>query len=465
MSAEQNFGYRQELNRTMGGFSSFAISFSLISVLTGIFANFNFGFLEVGGWIIWSWTLVAIGQFLLAGVMANLAIRFPIAGYGYQWTTRLVNPHFGFFIGWMLLIQFLTGFPGIAQTAAVTLSGLMNWNLTAEGIIIVTILIISAVTLIHLWGIRAASKVNDWGVYAELLGVATIILVLVWSIVDSGVIELRNIAAGIHYPSAQTPGFSAMALSLLLGAWCLTGFEAAADLAEETKSPEKTVPKAVIQSLAGAAVAGFIIIGLILLIAGDIKSAQGKPNPLIFILEQSMGKSWATASMIFVVISVIACAVASMATASRLLFSMSRDGMLPGSQWLSKVNPKTKTPQSATLTVCVLSCLSVLTFKRIEVITAVSALASFIGYAGIMFACVREGNGKQAIAAFIWSLIVIAALSIPATGIPGIETRHLPAWSALVVLIAGALIYFLFIRRKILNGTAGPPKNIQNKTE
>jgi len=85
-SAElREFGYKQQLNRTMGGFSSFAISFSLISVLTGINSNFNFGFAQVGGVIVWSWLVVGIGQFLVVLVMADLSTHFPITGYCYQW--------------------------------------------------------------------------------------------------------------------------------------------------------------------------------------------------------------------------------------------------------------------------------------------------------------------------------------------------------------------------------------------
>lgn len=454
---EQNFGYRQELNRTMSGFSSFAVSFSLISVLTGIFANFNFGFREVGAWILWSWTLVAFGQYLIAKVMAGLSVRFPIAGYGYQWTSRLVNPHFGFFIGWMLLIQFLTGFPGIAQTAAVTISGLLDMQINENGIILLTILIISLVTWIHIRGIRLAAKVNDFGVYAELIGVLILVALLAWTTFQFLPGRFMVFKEGIDYSSGTIPGFSSLALSILLGAWCLTGFEAAADLAEETNEPEKTVPKAVTQSLLSAAVAGFLIIALLIMAAGDIYSAQGNENPLMHILEASVGKSFASVLMIFVIISILACAVASMATASRLLFSMSRDGVLPFSGWLSRVNTKTKTPQSSTLTVFAFSCLAVVFFRRIEVITSVSALASFIGYAGIMFACNREKINLVSGLAFIWSVVVIAALSIPETHIPGITTLHLPAVSAAFVLILGSLVYVFFVRPRILAGKAGPP--------
>lgn len=454
---EQNFGYRQELNRTMGGFSSFAVSFSLISVLTGLFANFNFGFRQVGGWILWSWMLVACGQFLIAKVMARLSVRFPIAGYGYQWTSRLINPHFGFFIGWMLLAQFLTGFPGIAQTAAVTLAGVAGWSVSQQTIILLTIVIITSVTLVHLWGIRAAARVNDLGVYAELIGVVVIILFLFWAVTQTSAIQLNLVTIGENFKTGASPGFSAMALSLLLGAWGLTGFEAAADLAEETQSPQKIIPKAVINSLLGAAVAGVLILLLLILLTGDLKAAQQSSDPLMYILNDAIGPKWTAGIMIFVVISIFACAVASMATASRLLFSMARDRMLPFSFWLSKVNGRTKSPQSATIAVWVFSCLAVTIFQRIEVITSVCALASFIGYAGIMFACLKDDGKLLSVSAFIWSLLVVGALAFPETEVPGLQTRHLPAISAGVVFIAGLIVYLTFVRNRILSGKAGPP--------
>ena len=304
------FGYRQELNRTMSGFSSFAVSFSLISVLTGLYANFNFGLREAGGWIVWSWALVAAGQYLIARVMAALSVRFPIAGYGYQWTARLVNPHFGFFVGWMLLAQFMTGFPGIAQTAAVTIASSAGISAEPDTIIILTLFIISMVALIHLWGIRIASRINDAGVYTELAGVALLILLLTWALISTGIFEPAAIITGINQRTGTTPGWISLAPSLLLGAWCLTGFEAAADLAEETQTPEKTVPKAVVNALISAAAAGFIILILLIWAAGDINEIQQASNPLGLILENAIGPAMAAVVNIFVIISILACAVA-----------------------------------------------------------------------------------------------------------------------------------------------------------
>ena len=87
----EKFGYKQDLKRSMKRFSSFAISFSLISILTGISANFHYGYTQVQGFVIFSWLLVFCGQFLVALVMSDLAVRYPLSGYGYQWASRLVN--------------------------------------------------------------------------------------------------------------------------------------------------------------------------------------------------------------------------------------------------------------------------------------------------------------------------------------------------------------------------------------
>ena len=133
------FGYKQDLNRSMKGFSSFAISFSLISILTGIFANFHFGYSEVGPWISLSWLIVFIGQFFVALIMAELSVSFPISGYGYQWSSRLVNSKLGFATGWLLLMQFLTGLPGICKTIGIIFSDFLSQVFSFEVNDIITV--------------------------------------------------------------------------------------------------------------------------------------------------------------------------------------------------------------------------------------------------------------------------------------------------------------------------------------
>lgn len=468
----QKLGYRQQLRRTMGGFSSFAISFSLISVLTGIFANFNFGFSQVGGVIAWSWLLVGVGQFLVALVMADLSARFPISGYGYQWTARLINPHYGFFVGWFLLVQFITGFPGTSQAMAVTLNTMLGGESSGWTVSLITLAIITSVTIIHIYGIKIVSLVNNLGVYAELAGVTVLIATLtaIWLI--SGVVNTENLFRSVNAVSQNAAGFSSFALSLLLGAWCLTGFEAAADLAEETRSPRKHVPRAVISSQLSAALAGFLILVLLVLSAGNIGLAQGSDNALITLLENSIGIQATAATGMVVMFSIYACAVASMATATRLLFSMSRDKIFPFSSFLAKVSQKRQTPQIATLVIWVFSTIAILTFRRIEIITSVGAVAAYLGYSGIMLATLITQKEMKPIEGFslgrwrklvqvfslIWTLVVVAALGIPETDIPGVALKHLPALMALLVTITGIILYLFYVRTKINKGVAGPPK-------
>jgi len=468
----QEFGYTQQLDRTMRGFSSFAISFSLISVLTGIYANFNFGFAQVGGAIPWSWLLVGIGQFFVSLVMADLSTHFPISGYGYQWTSRLVNPHVGFFVGWFLLIQFITGFPGTSQAMAVTLSTLAGGEASGWSVSLITLGIISLVSLIHLLGIRIVSLVNNFGVYAELIGVALLILALAGVWVAAGAVDHVNLFRSVNAITQHRAGFSAFALSLLLGAWCLTGFEAAADLAEETESPRRHVPRAVILSQASAASAGFLILLLLVLSAGDIGAQQKSENALASILEAALGTRATAALSLIVMLSIFACAVASMATATRLLFSMSRDNMLPFSTYMARVNVKRQTPQVATLVIWACSTLIILLFRRIEIITSVGALAAYLGYSGIMLSTLITrrplkntggftlGHWRRPVQllSLAWTLIVVAALSIPETEIPGIRLRHLPLVMAAAAAAAGGILYVLHVRRKILEGRAGPPE-------
>ena len=465
------FGYREELRRSMGGFSTFAISFSLISVLTGIFANFNFGYQHAGGAVIWTWLLVAAGQFIVALVMANLSIRFPIAGYGYQWAARLVNPHFGFFVGWMLLVQFITGFPGICQTFAVTLIGLSGVTAGKEWILAGTVGIISLVALIHLLGIKFASRVNDLGVFAELIGVVFLLLLLLVFFVAGKQGRDMDVSNAIKPLLSLSLPFSSLALSMLLGAWCLTGFEAASDLSEETKAPATSVPRAVVSSLVISGISGFLIILLLVLHAGR-HPASGQGNDyLLRILENTIGQRLTSVLLLFILLSIFACAVAAMATASRLLFSLSRDRILPFSGWISRVDTQTQTPRNAILLIWGMSICVVVFFQRIEMVTNISALASYIGYAGIMLSTLignippsgmswfypARWERPLQLMAFAWTLLVAAALSVPETRIEGFETRHLPAISTGFAILAGILLYIAYVRKRIRSGKAGPP--------
>lgn len=470
MSQSNKFGYKEELSRSMNGFSSFAVSFSLISVLTGIFANFNFGYQQAGTAIIWSWMLVAVGQFLVALVMSRLSVQYPIVGYGYQWGARIINTHFGFFVGWILLIQFITGFPTICKTFTTIFIYVLDLSVSKTTESIFTLLIISFVSLIHILGIKIASKINDIGVYAEIIGVIFIITILLSAWILSANVNYSSLESSINYLSQNSLSLSSFALSLLLGTWCLTGFEAAADLAEETKSPTTTIPKAIMLSIITSSITGLIIIVFLVLHARDMEKTND--NLLIAILTKTIGVRMTSSLLIFILISIFACAVASMATASRLLFSFSRDKIFPFSNWISVVGKKSKSPNNAILLIWSFSCLSILVLKRIEIISSVSALASYLGYTGIMIAALKSKSivlndrgffykthwlkSIQWIA-LCWVVFVVIMLAYPKTNVEGFETKHLPLITTSISIFIGILLYLFYVRKRINEGIAGPP--------
>lgn len=466
----RQFGYEQVLLRQLGGFSSFALAFSLISVFTGVFANFGHGLRQVGGAVIWSWLIVLVGQTLVALVLAELATRMPLSGYGYQWTSRLVNPHLGFFVGWLLTLQFLTGFPGISATLATELGSLVGPEATQPAVrTAVTLGIIAVVVVIHLAGIRLASLINDVGAWTELVGVAAVSCLLIGLAfvrhADVGVLASTVTAAG-----GQPAGLGAWALSLLLGAWCLTGFEAAADLAEETRQPRRVVPRAILASLLSAGVAGGLLIVGVVLNAPDLDAARAAPHPLPLILSATLGERGSRIVLAVGGVAIFACALASMAGASRLLFAMGRDRMLPAAGLLAAVDPVRRSPRNAILFIWLLSSAVVLALPTLDVITQISAVAGYVGYAGIVAAALwapaGRGTGSSpleplrpwiAAAALVWTVGVVLALTVPPLPIPGIATLHLPAISSAIGLAVGLAVYLGCIRGRILAGTAGPP--------
>lgn len=464
-----SYGYVQQLRRTMGAFSSFALSFSLISIVTGIFANFSFGFRQVGPAIFWSWTLVAAGQFLIALVLADLATRIPLSGYGYQWSTRLVNPHYGFFVGWLLLMQFLAGFPGVCHALATTVCSSTLDDATATSWIPwVAIGLVSLTALLHLFGIRLASLVNDMGVVAEILAVLLLIGVLLGIHFVSGAHELTFLLSSARPIDGEPAGVSAFALSLLMGAWCLTGFEAAADLAEETRRPRYIIPRVILTSELSAAVCGCLVLAVLLLSIDDVSAAAAHDNLVVATLNDKLGNTWMPLVMLVVSVSIFACGVASMAAATRLVFSLARDNMLPFSPVLRGVHARWKTPVGAILLVWAVSTAVILGFRRLEIITSISATAGFLGYAGIVGASFRTRGCTDGfslgrfrtpirVASFVWALAVVAALTIPEADTSPGAIAHLPAKSAVGACAVGAAIYFFVIRARIARGQAGTP--------
>jgi amino acid transporter len=466
----RSFGYEPQLNRSMGLFSSLSISISCMCITAGIFTVYAYSLGTVGPAFIWTWPIVAVGQILVALVLADLAGRIPISGYAFQWTSRLMNSHYGWFVGWAGLMAFTPGFTGLNLGLAPILMNRLGVEINPTNVMVVTILLTVSQLLINLAGVRIASRINNIAAYTAELGLS-VVLTLILLIVGF----ITHPVQSVGFLTTSTPGDSgflvAFLLSGLLGIWVLTGFEGAADLAEETKGARINVPRAVVTSIVISSVIGFFMIVALTINIADLGATTSAPVPIAHVLETALGN---TGSLIFEIVAMVALyagGLANMAASSRLIFSLSRDNMLPASPALSRVSSTTHSPSGALLVAAGLAIALVVigTYIATQAMTLIVGMAS-VGYYAvyaltILAAIIAATRGRLASkssfdlgswatvirwVAFIWSLVVIGVLTIP-------EANQQTALMAGIFFVIAAAWYVLVLRGRLQGGSAGVP--------
>src|SRR5579872_6894566 len=343
------FGYKQELRRSLGVFSSFAVAFSYISPSTGIFTLFALGLATVGGVFIWSWPIVAIGQFMVALGFAELASHYPVAGSVFQWTKYLAGKTYSWFAGWIYMFAGILTVTAVCATVPLALIPAFNnmgWNISnslhnQKLFATVTLVVI---TILNIFGVKLVALVNNTGVLFEILGMVVFAFVLALFHHHQGVSVIFHTGG-----TSLTTGTFLVAMFMSL--FVIYGFDTAGTLAEETKDPRREAPKAILASIAGAFVIGGIFLYACLLaipnLGAAIKGGFGPAN----IIDANFSNGFATVFLLVVSAAIFVCCLAIQTSTIRLCFGMSRDGALPGSRWLQKVQPRLHTP--------VLSCIVV----------------------------------------------------------------------------------------------------------
>jgi amino acid transporter len=470
----KSFGYEQQLNRSMGLLSSLSISISCMCITAGIFTTFAYSLGLVGPAFVWTWLIVAIGQLLVAGVLAELAGRMPISGYAFQWTSRLVNSHYGWFVGWAGLMAFTPGFTGLNLGLAPILMQRLGIDISPTTTLVVVVAITLSQLAINLAGVRIASRINNVAAFTAELGlsvVLTLILLVVGFVthpVQSVGFLTTSSVSGNDFPVA-------ILLSGLLAIWVLTGFEGAADLAEETKLARKQVPRAVVTSLAVSIVIGFFMIVALTINIDDLAATTGAPVPITHILVSALGSTGAVIFEIVAMIALYAGGLANMAAASRLLFSLSRDNMLPASNHLATVSPRTHSPSWSLVVITALSVTLVtigtyLASQTMALIVGMAAVGYYAVYgltiAAVIYASIKghlpvetsfslgRWAGPIRWIALIWSIFVVAELVIP-------TANQQTALMAGVFFVLSGLWYFAVLRGRLNRGEAGVPATIE----
>jgi urea carboxylase system permease len=385
-----DFGYTQSLDRSIGKFASFAAGISYISILTGTFQLFYFGFGTGGAAYWWSWPLVFAGQIMVALSFAELAGRYPVAGSVYNWSKRLAKPGTAWLAGWMMLTASIVTITAVVLAYQLVLPQIWSGfqvvgdaadaaDAAANGVVLGGLLIVFT-TVINAIGVKLMSRINSAGVFIELVAAVLIIVLLAFNIVNPPSVLFDTSGFGEGTSGGY---FGAFLVAALASAYVMYGFDTASSLGEETVDPRRTAPAAILR----AVIASFVIGGLILLLL--ILSAPDLGNPDYgvkngggqLILLQVLGGPVGTVFLIAIAIAITVCALAVHTAAIRLMFAMARDNALPAGARLAKIDPVHKTPVVPSILIGVLALIIlVVNVGSPEVFTAVTSVAIIMIY-------------------------------------------------------------------------------------
>jgi amino acid transporter len=481
------FGYKQELKRILGVYSSFAIAFSYISPSTGIFTLYALGLGIGGAFFFWSWPIVALGQFIIALNFAEVSSHFPVAGSVYQWTKYLSNRTYSWFTGWVYLFAGILTITAVDVTIPIVLIPLLNTAFglnipnTAQAQVIIAALVLISTTALNIYGVRLVAFVNNTGVLFEILGMVIFALVLlIFNHHQSAGVVFDTTALGSGFGSQSGTFLAAMFMSLFV----IYGFDTASTLAEETRNPRAMAPKAVLWAVIGAFIIGTIFLySTIIAIPGNIsdyvsKTGAGTVVPPVDIITSNL-PSWAANLYLLVVFAAIyVCCLAIQTSTIRLAFGMARDRKLPLARLYNKVSPSLHTPVFTCIVVGVLAAVPYLYYSGAGLVAIAATGMIYFSYilGNIAILIARLRGWPKEVAPFklrAWGLVVnVLGLvwggsmlvnflwpraasnpnlgSLPnLSGLPSV-IGNIPIFEATVavVLIVGAVYYLVAQRNK-----------------
>jgi urea carboxylase system permease len=386
------FGYKQELDRTLGSFSSFAAGFSYISILTGMFQMFYLGFGNAGPAFFWTWPLVFIGQFLVALCFAELAAQYPLSGSVYQWSKQIGHRAIGWMAGWVYLACLVITIAAVALALRTPVPDILYWAgmgedpdtfKSAETAVLLGCLLILFTTLINSIGVGLLAKINNLGVFAELIGAGLLIVLLAVHACRGPEVVLATQDKGKDLPLGYLSAFLAAALT---ASYVMYGFDTAGSLAEETTDPRRKAPRAILQALGAAALLGGLLMLFALMAAGNLNAAAlgDEDQGLLYVVEETLGKDLSMVFVFDIILAITVCTLAVHTGTGRLMFAMARDNNLPFGSALARVSPASRTPIAPILISGLIAAGFLMVFahyeKLTEVVTGVAVLSANLAY-------------------------------------------------------------------------------------
>jgi len=374
------FGYQQELKRGLGTFSSFAVAFSYISPSTGIFTLFALGLVTIGGAFIWTWPVVALGQFIIAINFAEVSSHYPIAGSVFQWTKYLSSRTYAWFSGWIYLFAGVLTVTAVVATIPLALIPALNglgWHslnpASLHANLAVALVVLVVITVLNIYGVRLVALINNTGVIFEILGMVVFALIMMAFHNHQGFHVVTN-SFGLKING------SSFLIAMFMSLFVIYGFDTASTLAEETRDPRRAAPKAVLFSIIGAfIIGGIFLLGTLMAIPNGPAAIKNGFGPAQ-IIEANFSHPFATIYLLVVSAAIFVCCLSIMAATIRLCFGMSRDNQLPFSKVLSKVSPRLHTPIWSCVVIAVLSAIPFIQFSGAGTIAIAATAMIYFSY-------------------------------------------------------------------------------------
>ena len=363
-----SMGYAQELERRLSRFSNFAVSFSIICILSGGINSLAQGTSGAGGIAIGiGWLVGCFVSLTFAIAMSQISSAYPTAGGLYHWGSILGNRGTGWVTAWLNLLGLITVLGAINVGTWTFFEGAFPWLNIPNTIVTQTIFLIiitGAQALINHRGIKLTAQLTDFSGYmifggAILIAVVCLVAAQTW---DFGrLFTFHNYsgdAGGGVWPAVSN--WWVFALGLLLPIYTITGYDASAHTSEETIKAAKSVPRAMVMSVVWSAIFGYLFLAAFVLMIPNMDDAAKQGwNVFFWAFDQRVNPAVKEFVYLVVFVAQLLCGLATVTSASRMIFAFSRDGGLPGSGALSKVSRQFRTPVAAIWTASVLSVIFV----------------------------------------------------------------------------------------------------------
>jgi amino acid permease (GABA permease) len=353
VEALHRMGYAQELRRRMSTFSNFAVSFTIISILSGCLTLYGYG-MNTGGPVVMTigWPLVGIMVILVGLAMAEVCSSYPTAGGLYYWAAKLGGKNsagWSWFTGWFNLlgqVGVTAGIDfGLALFADALLNALFNYPTTPGWIVLIYAVVLFLHGLLNTFGVGLVALLNDISVWWHLVGVAVIFVVLFF--VPTHHQSVSYIFTGFVNNTGFGSGFYVLMIGLLLAQYTFTGYDASAHMTEETNNAAIAGPRGIVWSIVISLIAGWI---LLIGVTGAIQNYTAEATavtPAAQVFIDAVGHNLGLFLLFIVVGAQFYCGMSSVTANSRMIYAFSRDGAVPGSQFWHKINPRTRTPTNS----------------------------------------------------------------------------------------------------------------------